>query len=73
MRISPRRIVWQRTTPVSVTMQQEQDNRKLPFKCFSAGTRAERQSMPSVTSTTHSLHLPFLRQEVGTLMPSDSA
>src|SRR5262245_38542193 len=66
-------MVWQRTTPVSASMRVQQDKRKLPFRCCSAGVGAERQAMPSTISTRHSLHLPCLRQEVGTLMPSASA
>ena len=37
-----------------------QESRKLPREVvFVAAWAAERHSMPSATSTTHSLHLPF--------------
>jgi hypothetical protein len=73
MRIVPRRIVWQRITPSSATTLAQHDSRKAPFRCCSGGPRSERASIPSATSTTHSLHFPCLLHEVGTGIPSDSA
>src|ERR1700710_312193 len=73
MRIVPRRMVWQRTVPSSFTIRVQQDKRKAPFKCCSGGLGFERQSAPSITSTTHSLHFPCLLHEVGTGTPSLSA
>src|SRR5690606_22248475 len=39
----------------------------------SAGAGGDSRSAPASTSTTHSLHLPLRRQEVGTRIPSASA
>ena len=50
-----------------------QESRKLPFRCSSGSASGERAFIPSTTSTMHSLHLPCLRHEVGTSMPSASA
>src|SRR5664279_4578670 len=73
MRIWPRRMVWQRTWPREQSTDAWQERRKLPVRCFSKGVGSERHSMPSATSTTHSLHLPFLTQDVGTRTPTLSA
>src|SRR5215471_9329951 len=59
--------------PGSRATRQQQDSRKFPFRCASGAARSERYSEPSRISTTHSLHLPCFRQEVGTWMPRDSA
>src|SRR4051812_49868134 len=50
-----------------------QDKRKLPLRCRSCSVRSDRISIPSVTSTMHSLHFPCLRQEGGTCKPIPSA
>ena len=73
IRIVPRRMVWQRMTPVSTMGRVQQERRKAPLRCRSSGPGFERHSRPSVTSTTHSLHFPCLLQEVGTGMPRASA
>ena len=73
MRIWPRRIVWHLTSPASATIGHWQERRKLPLRCRSCSVGGESSSMPAVTSTMHSLHLPFLRQDVGTCTPSRSA
>src|SRR5512135_1333587 len=73
MRNCPRRMVWQRTSPVSAAMRVWQDRRKLPRRCDSAGVGGVRASRPCTTSTMHSLHLPLVRQDVGTCTPRDSA
>src|SRR6185437_12154799 len=73
MRMWPRRMVWQRTWPSSAITHVWHERRKLPFRWCSGAVGAERAPMPSTTSTMHSLHLPCLRQEVGTSMPRSSA
>ena len=55
------------------TTRQRHERRKFSRRCSSSGALAERHSIPSVISTRHSLHLPCLRHEVGTLTPSVSA
>ena len=69
MRMCPRRMVWQRTCPLSAVTNVWHDSRKFPFRCRSGSVSAESALIPSTTSTMHSLHLPCLRHDVGTSMP----
>src|SRR5262245_33626433 len=71
--MSPRRRVWQRIGPEAVVIRAQQESRKLSLKWASAGALSVRQLAPSTISIRHSLHLPCLRQEVGTRTPRDSA
>src|SRR5687767_15226291 len=73
MRIAPRRIVWHFTSPASATTVHWHESRNSFFRCDSAGVGSESSDMPLVTSTMHSLHLPFFRHDVGTRTPIDSA
>src|ERR1017187_3315792 len=66
-------MVWHRTSPASATTWHWQDRRKLPLRCRSNAVGSESAWMPSVTSTTHSLHFPCLRQEGGTRTSGGSA
>ena len=67
MRIWPRRIVWQRTCAgvgddVAAAGEAEVALQMLLVR----RRRGESSSMPSTTSTMHSLHLPCFWQDVGT-------
>jgi hypothetical protein len=61
MRMWPRRMVWQRNGRSAAEMGAWQESRKLPAEVALRSVGGERHSMPSATSTTHSLHLPLLQ------------
>ena len=65
MRMRPRRIVWHSIGPAPTTRAWH-DRRKGGFRCRSCQLGADKSAPPAVTSTMHSLHLPWERQDVGT-------
>src|ERR1700740_3226775 len=54
-------------------MRVRQARRKRPLRWLSCGVGGVRNSAPDSISSKHSRHFPCLMQEVGTVMPSDSA
>ena len=74
MRIWPRRIVWQLTCAGRPSIDRHLAGQpEVAREVLLARVGGDSSSMPSVTSTMHSLHLPCLRQDVGTRTPSRSA